>query len=183
MGQGLAPLLQRWQRLTARQRALTALLGGFLLLGAVDLIALRPLRRRVSQLRSQAREIEQRLIQAMVASAQAEAVNETYAQYAPYVQPSAGPEADLAALSSEVEGAARALGVQLINLRQEPTSGERRVVSVNLETEATATQVAELLDRLARSPQLLRITEMSLRLAEGRALRASFVISKLVAVP
>jgi hypothetical protein len=50
---------------------------------------------------------------------------------------------------------------------------------VSLETESSPTQLVQLLDRMQRSARLLRVTQLSLRVVEGRALRASIVISQL----
>jgi len=56
-------------------------------------------------------------------------------------------------------------------------------VRVNLETELSSTQLVKLLDRLQRSTHLLKVTELNIRVVEGRVLRASCVISTLLLGP
>jgi hypothetical protein len=66
----------------------------------------------------------------------------------------------------------------LMNLRPDAGAGGQ-ALRVSLETESSPTQLVQLLDRMQRSARLLRVTQLSLRVVEGRALRASIVISQL----
>jgi len=173
--------LQQWQRLNKRQQRLVLVLGGLVTVWAADWLLLRPLRRRLMTLHREVREAEQRLIDATVASAQAETVSRAFEQYEAYLKTAGTVEAELAATLTEVESAVRDLGIVLINLKQGSVQGESNgTVSVSVECEASPTQLVQLLDRLQRSVYLLKVTQLNVRASEARTLRASLVISKLL---
>ena len=181
----MGALTQRWQRLSRRQQLILLIAGGALVLWGFDRIAFRPLLRgRLSQLQRMAREAEEQLAASTIASAQAASVSRAYDAYRPYITPTGSPEKELAALLTEVETAVRETGISQLGLR--PMSGrdvapER--VSVTVETEASPSQLAQLLDRLQRSTQLLKVTELTVRVSENQTLRSSLVVSKLLLHP
>ena len=177
-------LATRWTQLDKRHKRLLLALG---VLGAVwlsDAMILRPLRVRLSQLHRDVRQTEQRLRDALVATAQAEAVNQAFEVYQSYVQPSGSPESELASVLTEVESAVREAGMVLISLKPQSVSGSTaHAVSVTVETETSPAQLVQLLNRIQRSAHLLKVTELNVRVVEGRTLRASFVIGKLLLGP
>ena len=176
---------QRWQRLGKRQQLIASLVGGLCVVGAVDVLLLRPLRQRLSRLHQDVRAAEQRLIQAVVANGQAKAVNQAFSAYEPYVKPVGSPEAELAGVLSEVESAVRQSGLVLLSLKPASPQGgsATNAVSVTIEGESTPEQLLQLLDAIQRSTGLLRVTDLTVRVAAGKSLRSSFVISKLLLAP
>lgn len=177
----MSQAIQQWQRLDKRRQRLVLILGGLLVVWGADGLLLRPLRQRLTALHREVRDTERRLIDATVASAQAETVTQAFEQYAMYFNTAGTAEAELAATLTEVESAVRDLGIVLINLKQgsaqEDSGG---TVSVSVECEASPTQLVQLLDRLQRSVYLLKVTQLNVRASEARTLRASLVISKLL---
>jgi len=174
-------LLARWQRLSKRQRLIVAGAGGVVTLLLVDAIALRPLRRQVQTLRAQVRDTERRLMDAVTASQQSESVNAAFAAYEPYIKPAGSAESELAAALSEVEGALRQSGVLALSLKPMTSRpGEASMVSVSVDGESDPAQLVRLLDLLARSSRLLKVTELTVRVSEEKTLRSSMVISKLL---
>ncbi len=172
---------QRWQRLPKRQQLAAALLGGLLLLGTVDALLLRPLRKQLGRLRQEVRAAEQQLVEAVVANNQAKAVNQAFSDYESYVQPVGSPEAELASALSEMESAIHQSGLVLLSLKPVPPQGAApNMVSVTIEGESTPDQLWQLLDAIQRSTRLLRVTDLTVRATEGRSLRSSFVVSKLL---
>lgn len=180
----MAAPVSPWQRLTKRQQRFALVLGGLVAVWGADGVLLHPLRSRLRALHEEVREAERRLVEATIASAQAETVNRAFEQYAAYLN-AAGPiEAELAAALTEVESAIRDVGIVLINLKQGSTPAEAGgTVSVSVECEVTPTQLVQLLDRLQRSVRLLKVTQLTVRASETNTLRASLVISKLLVRP
>ncbi len=181
-------LLERWQKLSSRQRQIVAAIGGLAALSLAYVIGIRPLRVRLWKLHEQVQETEERLIRATAATAKADSVLRAYEAYRPYVPATPTTATDSVKVQShvqsEVESALRASGVSLVYVKPAPsTPGQQAVmVSVNVEAEATPEQLVTLLDLLQRSTQLLKVTEFTLR-AEGEnstTLRCSLVISKLL---
>ena len=173
--------LQQWQRLNKRQQRLVLVVGGLVTVWAADGLLLRPLRRRLTALHQEVRDTERRLIDATVASAQVETVNRAFEQYEAYLKGAGTVDAELAAALTEVEAAVRDVGIVLIHLKQGAAQAESGgTVGVSIECEASPTQLVQLLDRLQRSVHLLKVTQLNVRASEGRALRASLVISKLL---
>ena len=158
------------------------LIGGALTLFLADLIALRPLRRQLRALRLDVRETERRVVEAMIASQQAEAVNKAFAAYEPLVKSAGSVEAELAAMLSEVEAAARQSGVVPLSLNPigQGEGPAASTISVKLDGEGNPSQLVGFLDRIQRSTRLLKITELTVRVSEGQTLRASLTISKLL---
>ena len=76
-----------------------------------------------------------------------------------------------------------AVNTQATTIRTAYEAGS--TVSVALELEATPAQLINLLDNLQRSTQLLKVTQMTLRLTNEQAstLRCTMVISKLLLAP
>ena len=180
----MAGLASWWKQLNRRQQRLVLLLGVAAAVGLADAVALRPLRLRLVQLHREVRETEQRLVDAMVAGAQTDAVAHALGPYQPYLQPAGSEESELAAVLTEVESAVRASGMVLLNLKPQVSGkGLANAVSVIVEAEASPPQLVELLDRLQRSSRLLRVMELNVRVSEGRTLRASLVVSKLLLGP
>ena len=180
----MAGAAQWWKRLDRGRQRLVLLLGAAAAVGLTDAVVLRPLRLRLVQLHREVRETEQRLVDAMVAGAQTDEVAQALGAYQPYLQPAGSEESELAAVLTEVESAVRASGMVLLNLK--PQMGGKSLadaVSVTVEAEASPPQLVELLDRLQRSTRLLRVTELHVRVSEGRTLRASLVVSKLLLGP
>lgn len=175
-----ASLGARWQRLSKRQQLIASVGLAIVVLVVADRLALRPLRHQLRRLRQEVQEMERRLIEAMIANQQAEAVNQAYAAYEPYAKPAGSPESELAGVLSEVESAVRQSGMVLLNLKP-ITAGEGAAhrVSVTLDGEGSPGQLVGLFDRIQRSPRLLKITDLTVRVSEGQTLRASFVISQL----
>jgi type II secretory pathway component PulM len=174
-------LAQRWQRLSKRQQAAAFVAGALAGLWIVNVVALRPLRRRLDRLHDEVQQAEQRLVEALVASQQATRVNKTFEAYASYVQPSGPPESELASVLSEVESAVRQSGMVLLNLKPvTPRDGTVEAISVTVDGEADPEQLMNLLDRIQRSTRLLKVTELSVRVSEQQRLRTSLVISKLL---
>ena len=174
-------LVQRWQRLSRRQQVILLIIGSTAVVWTMDTLALRPLRRHVRALHQQLRDTTQRLSEAVVAGDQAKAVNRAYTAYEPYLTTSGSSEADLAAVLSEVEAGVREAGMTLFNLKPASSRpGTEGILSVSVDGEASPSQLARLLDLVQRSPHLLKVTELTIRVSEGKTLRTSFVISKLV---
>ena len=177
----MAQLGQRWQRLSRRQQAIAFVGGSALVMWTVNGVALQPLHRRLSQLRREVREIEQRLLRAVIASRQTEAVDQAFQAYGPYVTPVGSPDAELASVLSEVEQAVRQSGMVLLNLKPvNPHDAGDQAISVTVEGEANPSQLVQLLDNLQRSVHLLKVTELTVRVSESSTLRTSMVISKLL---
>ena len=181
-------LLERWQKLSARQQQIVAAMGGLVALNLMYAVGIRPLRVRLWKLHEQVHETEERLIRATAATAKADSVLRAYEAYRPYVPATPTTATDSVKIQShvqsEVESAVRASGVSLVYVKPAPsTSGKQTsMVSVSVEAEATPEQLVALLDLLQRSTQLLKVTELTLR-AEGEnstTLRCSLVISKLL---
>ena len=169
---------QIWKRLPRTQQRIALTVSVVLALWVADTVLLRPLRVRLSRLQQDVRQTEGRLTAAMVASAQAEAVNRAFETYEPYAQPGGDPQSELGA---EVQSAVRDLGMPLLNLRQSEVSPRTpEVVSVTLECEATPVQLMQFLDRVQRSIRLLKVTDLNVRATEGKGLRVSLIISKLL---
>ena len=175
-------LIQRWQRLSRRQQVAILAVVGVLTLWVFDALVFRPLLRgRLNELKRQARDAEQRLVDATIASAQADAVSQAFEVYRPYIKPAGSVEGELAAVLTEVESVVRETGLVQISLKSVPErkpSTDR--VSITLETEGSPTQLMRLLDRFQRSTLLLRVTELTVRTSESQTLRGSLVISKLL---
>ena len=170
-----------WKRLPRTQQRSALAASVVLALWASDAALLRPLRVRLSRLAQDVRETEGRLTAAMVASAQAEAVNRAFETYQPYVQPGGDPQSELGIVYAEVQSAVRDLGMPLLSLRQGEVSPDAAdAVSVTLECEAAPVQLVQLLDRVQRSARLLKVTDLTVRATEGKGLRVSLVISKLL---
>ena len=177
----MSPWMARWQRLPKRQQLIACLAGGGLLLGTVDALLLRPLRRQLGHLRQDVRTAEQQLVEAVIANNQAKAVNRAFSDYEPYVRPVGSPEAELASVLSEMEDAVHQSGLVLLSLKPVPPQGAAaNTVSVTIEGESTPDQLWQLLDAIQRSTRLLRVTDLTVRVTEGRNLRSSFVISRLL---
>jgi len=183
-----APSISGWRRLGKRQQ-LAVIFGGSLAAAwAVDTVALRPLRNRLDGLNQQVRETEQRLLDAVAAGREADAVTKAFAAYEPYVRPAGSRETALAVMLSEVETAIRESGVVLLNLKptqvkdagKSTVEQEPQVISVLMDGEAGPEQLVRLLDHLHRSPRLLRVSELSVRVSEQKTLRTSMVISTLL---
>lgn len=170
-----------WKRLPRTQRRIALTVSVVLALWAADTVLLRPLRVRLSRLQQDVRETEAQLTAAMVASAQAEAVNRAFETYQPYAQPGSDPQSELGIVYAEVQSAVRDLGMPLLSLRQGEVSPDASdAVSVTLECEATPVQLVQLLDRVQRSARLLQVTDVTVRATDGKGLRVSLVISKLL---
>ena len=180
----MQPWLQHWQRLSKRQQLIASLIGGLLVVAVVDALLLRPLRQRLTRLHQEVQAAEQRLVQAVVASSQAEAVTQAFSAYEPYVRPAGSAEAELAGILSEVEAAVRQSGLVLLGLKPAPPQGgAATTVSVTIEGESTPEQLMQLLDAIQRSTGLLKVTDLTVRVAEGKTLRSSLIISKLLVAP
>jgi type II secretory pathway component PulM len=172
--------LPLWNRLTRRQQRVGLVVGGLLALLISDAVLLRPLRARLAQLNRHVRETERRLMAATVASTQAEAVNRAFEAYQPYVQPGSDAQSELGIVYAEIQSTVRDLGMPLINLKQGEIVDGKETVTVSLECEANPLQLVQLLDRLQRSTHLLKVTDAHVRVMEGKSLRVSLVISKLL---
>jgi type II secretory pathway component PulM len=172
-------MLERsWQRLGKRQQLAALGFGSVVGIWVVYLVALRPLHRRVNQLHREVREAEQRLVESVIASHQAEAVRQAYAAYEPYLQPSKQPEEELA---REVETAVRQCGMSSVSLKPVISSeGTRETVSVTVDAEATPQQLVQFFDLIQRSTRLLKVTELTVRATEHHRLRTSLVVTKLL---
>lgn len=174
-------LLQRWQRLTPRQRLIAGMAAGGLTVWAADAAALRPLRRHLREQRRLVARSEQQLLAAMAANQNAAAVTKAFAAYQTYAQPSGSAEAEMAALLSEVEASVRQSGMALLNLK--PVAGRSasdQAISVAVDGESTPEQLVRLLDRFQRSTRALKVTELAVRVSESKTLRTSMVVSKLL---
>lgn len=177
-------LQRRWHALPQRYRQLLFALAVLLVCLGVDGIMIRPLRRQLARLHERIREAEQRLTEATIASGQAEAVAQAFTAYAPYAQPSGSREAELAGLLTEVESAVRETGMVLLNLKPEDIGADAgKALAIRVEAEAGTAQLLQLLDRLQRSPRLLNVSELSVRVAEGRTLRTTLVITRRRLLP
>lgn len=178
----MASLSASWQRLSKRQQLIVIVGASAALIWAADAVALRPLRRHLGQLHREAREAEEQLVEALVASRQADEVNRAFSAYAAYVHPAQPTEAEMANALTEVEGATRESGMTLLNLKPSlARQGETGTISVTLESEGSPAQLVQFLNRIQRSTNLLKVTELTVRAsAEGRSLRTSMVISKLL---
>ena len=174
--------MQQWQRLAPRQRRIVFIVGSVLIVWALDAAALRPLRRQLHHLRGEVHDAEQRLRDAVAAQGQEKGVSEAFAAYEPYVKPAGSSESELAGVLSEVESAVRQAGVVLLSLK--PASGRpaptTNTVSVTVEGESSPSQFVQVLDLIQRSPRLLKVVELTVRVTEAKTLRSSMVISKLL---
>lgn len=169
-----------WKRLTRRQQRIILIVGGTVAFLASDAVLLRPLRARLAQLNRHVRETEQRLMTATVASTQAEDVNRVFDAYQPYAQPAGDAQSESGIVYAEIQSAVRDLGMPLISLRQGEIADGKPTVTVSLECEASPSQLVQLLDRVQRSTHLLKVTNLNARVTEGKSLRVSLVISKLL---
>lgn len=181
----VSTLLRRWQALPPRQRQLFAALIVVVACVLCDAAIVRPLRAQLARLHGRIRDTEQRLTEATIASGQAEQVDQAFTAYAPYAQASGSRETEIAGVLTEVESAVREAGMVLLNLKPEGEAGtaDAPALTVRVEAEASTTQLLKLLDRLQRSPRLLKVSELSVRVAEGRSLRTTMVVSKRLLAP
>ena len=174
-------MVERWRQLPRRQQRLLIGFCAAAAVGLSDLTVWRPLRAHAQQLGRQVEQGERQLVESLVAGSQAEEVAAAFAAYQPYLMPSGSPDAVLATVLTEVETAVREAGAMLINLRPtEETASADDSVAVLMEGEAGSEQLVRLLDRLQRSPQLLRVSELTVRVVEGSLLRTTMVIEKLL---
>lgn len=170
-----------WQQRTKRQQLLLLLGGGVVCVALVYGIALQPLQRGVAALRRQVREQEERLVKAIAATRQADEVNRAFAAYAVYTQPSAAADVERTNVQSDVEAIANDTGIARILLKQVgANAGAADRVSVRLEGEASSEELVRFLDRVQRSPRLLKITELDVRISAEGTLRTTIVITKLL---
>lgn len=174
-------LMAWWRTLGKRQQRIIIVIGGALLLWVMDLVTLRPLRRHLRHLHEEVRQAEQRLVDGVIANNQAETVSRAFEAYASYAKPVGAPESELANVLSEVEAAVRQSGMVLLNLKPLSQRGDASgAISVTIDGEATPSQLVQLLDRLQRSPHLLKVAELTVRVSEAQTLRTSLVISRLL---
>ena len=174
-------LMAWWRKLGKRQQLIITVLGGALLLWMTDLVTLRPLRYHLHHLHEEVRGAEQRLVDGVIANEQAGAVNKAFEAYASYVKPVGAPESELAGVLSEVEAAVRQSGMVLLNLKPlSQRADASSAISVTIDGEATPSQLVRLLDQLQRSPHLLKVAELTVRVSESQTLRTSLVISRLL---
>ena len=174
-------ILQRWRRLSTRQRIVVGGIGALAVVWSVDAVLLGPLRRRLSRLQGHVRDTERRLLDAITASSQAEAVHRAFHAYESYAVASESAETELAKMLSEVESAIRQSGMTLLNLRPATDrNAPTETIQVSAEIEATPQQLVALLDRVQRSTRLLKVTELNVRVSESKTLRVSLVVSKLL---
>lgn len=170
-----------WQRVPKPQQVLLRLLGVGLLLWGVGQVTLRPLQRRLRALKAEVAEAEARLLAATAASQQTERMQKAFAPYQPYVKKPAAPEVELAGFMTEVEQAAKDAGIAEPYLKPLKTpEATPQVLSATMEAEASPAQLIALLDTIQRSTRLLRVKELTVRVTEGRTLRSSLVIEKLL---
>lgn len=170
-----------WQRLSPWQKRLTVLAGLFLGFLLIHATVVYPLRQTFRQLGREVKQTEEALVSAVAASRSAAAVEKAFAAYAPYAKSAASPENALGGLLSEAETAVRESGMTLLNLK--PTLAREKAdsgVSVTVDGESNPEQLMRLLDRLAHSMQVLKVSELTVRVSENKTLRTSLVISKLV---
>lgn len=180
--------LEWWKRLSLWQRRL-ALVGALTALVAViELVGLRPLRHQLTQTRHDVQSMEQQLTRAIMLSAQAHAIEQAYEAYRPFV-----PSEDAAAnlrdpvraqnqVQSEIESDARAIGMNVLTVRPaSDTSGADRLM-IAMEAEATPAQLIRWLDHVRRSPSLLSVSRLAIRVPEDTTgpLRCSMVVAKLL---
>ena len=177
-----------WKKLSVVQRRL-ALAGAMAALVAViELVGLRPLRHQLAQTRRDVRSLEHQLQQAIILSAQAHAIEQAYEAYRPFV-PSEDAAANLrdpvraqSQVQSEIESDARAIGMNVLTVRpaSEPSVTDRLMVA--MEAEATPTQLIRWLDHVRRSPSLLSVGRLAIRVPDDNAgsLRCSMVVTKLL---
>ena len=174
-------VLQGWQRLAKPQQLAVLLVGGAAIILGIDLIVLRPLRHGVRALRHQVHETEQRLIESIVSSQQTDGVNRAFDAYSSYLAPTGSSDAALADVLSEVEHVIQQSGLTLINLKPaSPQAGKSPMIQVMVEGEASPEQLVRALDLIQRSPKLLKVTDLTVRVTEDKTLRTSLVISKLL---
>ncbi len=170
-----------WRKLGKRQQLVVMVVGGALLFWVLDLVTLRPLRRRLHRLHEEVRQAEQRLTDGVIANEQADAVDRAFEAYASYAKPAGAAQSELAGVLSEVEAAVRQSGMILLNLKPLSQRGDTSgTISVTIDGEATPSQLVRLLDQLQRSPRLLKVDELTVRVSEAQTLRTSLVISRLL---
>ncbi len=176
------PLGERWRRLSRRQQLTLLIGGGLVALWAADSAAFRPLRSRLASLKRDVQAAEQELVHSLLAVRQREAVAKAFTAYEPYVKPSGSAEAEVAGFSSEVESALSKSGMVVLSLKPvTPRAGARTdAISVAIEGESSPGQLLQFLEAIQRSPRLLKVTELAVRVSESRTLRCSLVISKLL---
>ena len=175
------PMLRIWQRLGTQQRAIVRLVAGCLAAWVVYAAILRPLARQWSRLRQEVREAKAALVEAVRASLQADSVNHAFAAYEAYARPSGSVDSALPTALSEVEAAVREVGMSRLDLKPSSSCNETTaVLCLTMEAESTPSQLVQLLDQLQRSPHLFKVTELRVRVTEGKTLRSSLVISKLL---
>ena len=177
----LQQITAQWQRLGRRQRLAVTTAGVVLVGWGVYLVIFHPLQARIHALQQVVREAEQRLQEAIAATAQADAVNKAFSAYEPYLKRVGSPEAQRADVLSDVESAVRQSGMTLLDLRPSSARSEHPdLITISVEGEASPAQLAQLLDLLQRSTRLLKVTELNIRVSEGKTLRTSMIISKLL---
>ena len=180
-----------WKKLSVVQRRL-ALLGALTALVAViELVGLRPLRHQLTQTRRDVRSLEQQLTRAITLSAQAHAIEQAYEAYRPFL-PSDEAVAHLRdpvraqnQAQSEIESDARAIGMNVLTVRPASETSATDRLMVAMEAEATPAQLIQWLDHVRRSPSLLSVSRLAIRVPDDNAglLRCSMVVTKLLLGP
>lgn len=179
-GFSTASVITRWQRLNKGQRLVTGIIGALFALWAVDLMAFRPLRRRLREMGREVQGTKAKLLEATIADQNAANVTKAFKAYAPYAAASGSPETELAGLLSDVETTIRKSGVVLLNLKPSARSASSETISVAVDGESSPEQLMRLLDQLQRSQRALKVTELSIRVSESKTLRVAMVVSKLL---
>lgn len=176
-----------WKRLSGWQRRM-ALAGGLAALVAViELVGLRPLRHQLARTRREVQALEQQLERAVTLSTKARAIEQAYEAYRPFVpseEAAAGLQDPVRAQSqvqSEIESDARAAGMNLLTVRPVAETAAADRLGVAMEVEATPAQLIRWLDHVRRSPSLLSVSRLVIRVTEepSRVLRCSMVVTKL----
>ncbi len=180
--------LERWKRLSLWQRRL-ALFGALTALVAViELVGLRPLRRQLTRTRHDVQDMEHQLTRAILLSSRAHAIEQAYDAYRPFV-PSEDATANLRdpvrlqnQVQSEIESDARAIGMNVLTVRPTADTSAPDRLMVAMEVEATPSQLIQWLDHVRRSPSLLSVNRLAIRVPEESAglLRCSMVVTKLL---
>ena len=171
----------RWLGGGKTQRLTLIVLGALAVLAVASLVLFRGLGRWLDRLEQQVRDAEQRLVMAVAATQQAEQVQQAFSAYEPFASPSQPAAAERNQLLRDVEDALRQSGIVSLSSRELQTNEEAEgTVSIRVDGESSPGQLITFLDLLQRSPRLLRVTKLEVRVSEGRTLRCSMDVSKLL---
>lgn len=174
-------VFSRWFGNDKARRLALVIVAALAALALASLLLFRGLGRWLGRLDQQVRDAEQRLVVASTAMQHVEEVHQAYAAYEPFAMLSEPAAAERNRLLRDVEEALQRSGIVSLSSRELPESDEADgTVGIRVDGESSPGQLVTFLDLLQRSPRLLRVTKLEVRVSEGRTLRCSMDVSKLL---